>query len=149
MLPGKPADASAEGVPDDADVSRRAVERGQPVSDGRVHDVAPQRPARHASDASDGVDLDARHARHVDQQGALERGAAGAVARSLDGDTQADSAGVVDGGDHVVDGLGERDRGGPLVDGEVPGAASVVPARLAGEDEQVGGGCGAARVLRV
>ena len=67
----------------------------------------------------------------------------GAVTGALDGDPEADGARVVDGRDDVVDGLGEGDRGGPLIDGEVPGAARLVVAGVPGKAEDVGGGCGA------
>ena len=41
------------------------------------------------------------------------------------GDAQPVLAGEVDDGDHVVGALRQRDRDGPLVDGEVPGLAGL------------------------
>ena len=143
VLPGKPADAAAERVADDPDVLRRAVERGEAVLDGGVDDVDPDRPRRDGRHPGARVDLDAGHPGGVDQKGAVEEVVPGAVAGALHGDPEADGARVVDGRDDVVDGLGEGDRGGPLVDGEVPGAARLVVAGVPGEAEDVGGGCGA------
>ena len=76
-----------------------------------------------------GVDLDPGHARGVHEQCPVE-GAPGAVAGSLDGDTQAELARVVDRGDDVVDGLGQRDRRRALVDGEVHAVSCLIPRRV-------------------
>ena len=143
VLSCQPADAAAERVADDADVLRRPVERREAVLDRGVDDVDPDRARRDPRHAGARVDLDAGHAGGVDQEGAVEEVVAGAVAGALHGDPKADGARVVDGRDDVVDGLGERDRGGALVDCEVPGAARVVVAGVAREAEDVGRGCGA------
>ena len=63
---------------------------------------------------------------------------AGAVAGALHRDPEADGARMVDGRDDVVDGRGEGDRGGPLVDGEVPGAARLVVAGVPGKQRTSG-----------
>ena len=57
---------------------------------------------------------------------------AGVVAGALGGDAQAALAGELDDGDDVVGGRGDGDRGGALVDGEVPGLAGLVPVGVAG-----------------
>ena len=59
MLAGEPAEAAAERVADDADVGRRAGQRGEAVLGGGLGDLDPQRAGRAAGDARLGVDLDA------------------------------------------------------------------------------------------
>ena len=58
------------------------------------------------------------------------------MAAALGGDPQAALRGEPDDRDDVVDGLRERDRGGPLVDGEIPREASLVVAAIVREDDQ-------------
>ncbi len=143
VLARQPADAATERVPDDADVGRGAVQRGEPVRDGGLDDVAPDRPGGDACGEPPRVDLHAGHAGGVDEHRSVEGPAGRPVPRALDGDPEPDRAGVVDGCHDVVDGLGKRDDRGALVDGEVPGAPRVVPAGIGREDEDVGRGGGA------
>ena len=145
VLARHPADPAPERVADDPHVRGRAVERGEAVLDCGVDDVDPDRPGGDARDARLDVDLDAGHPRRVDQQRAVEGSAGGAVARALDRDAKPEGARVVDGRDDVVDGLRQRDHGGALVDGEVPGLAGGIPARVARKDEDVRGGFAAGR----
>ena len=60
VLAGEPAQAAAEAVADDADVVRRAGQRGEPVLGGGADDVGPQRAGLGAGAAAVGVDLDDR-----------------------------------------------------------------------------------------
>ena len=57
------------------------------------------------------------------------------MAGALRGDAQPEVTGGVDGLDHVLDGRGADDRGGSLVDREVPCLAGDVPLGVAGADE--------------
>src|SRR5205085_2571634 len=66
----------------------------------------------------------------------------GAVAGALGGDAQAGLAGVADGGDDVVGGLGADDRGGALVHTKVPRGARLVVVGGVGEDHESGGSDG-------
>ena len=134
--------------------SRRRRRRGaepwsavSPYADGRVDDVAPRSsPAATRATRPPGSTSTPRHARRVDEQACRRAACAGAPwPVPWTRDPQPERAGVVDGRDDVVDGLGERDGGGALVDGEVPRAASLVPAGLAREDEHVRGCGGAVR----
>ena len=58
---------------------------------------------------------------------------------ALRGDPQAVLAGEADDVHDVVRRGGQRDRGGMLVDGQVPGLAGVVPAGVAGHERVVVG----------
>ena len=135
VLAGQPAQAAAQAVADDADVVRRAGQRGEPVLGGGADDVGPQRAGLGAGAAAVGVDLDDAHAVRLDEDGVVqgrlgERG--GGMAGALGGDAQAALAGEVDDGDDVGDGLGLGDGGRALVDGEVPRLPRLVPTGVAG-----------------
>jgi hypothetical protein len=75
----------------------------------------------------------------------VERPAGRAVARALHRDPETELARVFDCCDDVVDRRRQRDDSGALVDGEVPGAAGLVPTGLTREDEDVRGRGGAVR----
>ena len=131
MLPRQPADAAAEGVADDADVVRRAVQRGEAVLGRRRRRRRPRASPAWRRGRARRRGRPRRRAcrdvltRMVSSSGVVRRGAwpvPWAATR------RPRVAGEVDDGDDVVDGLGERDGGGALVDGEVPGVAGVVPA---------------------
>ena len=73
VLAGEPADAAAERVADDADVRRRAVQRGQALLGGRHDHVLPQRTGLDPGATVLRVDLDGAHLAHVEQQRSVER----------------------------------------------------------------------------
>ena len=103
---------------------------------GSLHDLDPDRARLGASHPGDRVDRDAPQAVRLQQHGAhkvAERRRV--VSRSLRCDPEPLFARPVHDLDDVVEVLGDRDRGGPLVDGQVPGQAGLVPARVAGKDE--------------
>ena len=135
MLAREPADAAAERVADDADVRRRAVQRGETVLGGRHDHVLPQRAGLDPGAPVVGVDLDPRisrmFSRSVPSSGPCD---GGAVPGALDDDLQVALGGVVDGRDDLLDRGRQRDDGGPQVGGEVPGLPGVVPAGVVGED---------------
>ena len=60
---------------------------------------------------------------------------AGVVAGALRRDAKPFGARERDDGRDVLGGLGHRDRGGPLVDAQVPGQTSLVPVRVARADD--------------
>jgi hypothetical protein len=128
----EPAQAAAERVADDADVGRRAGQRGEAVLGGGAGDLGPERAGRDAGTTAGGVDRDALHARGLDEDRVLEGGErGGVVAGALGGDAQAGGAGELDDRHHVVDVLGQGHEGGTLVDGEVPRLPRLVPRRVA------------------
>ena len=130
VLARQPADPAAERVADDADVVGGAVERGQPVRDGGRDDVGPDRAGGDARDAGAAGRPRPRSCATCSTSIVPWSEPAGrAVARALHRDPEAELARVFDCCDDVVDRLRQRDDGGALVDGEVPGAAGLVPAR--------------------
>ena len=107
-----------------------------PLLGRRLHDLEPQDAGLDASGQVVRVDLHCAHAGRLQQDGVLERPErCGVVAGALRGDAKPALAGEVDRRDHVVGGLGVDDRGGPLVDGEVPRLAGLVPALVARRDD--------------
>jgi hypothetical protein len=100
-------------------------------------DLGPEHACLDACGAcDDGVDLDAPHARGLEEDRPLERPERRrVVTRALGGDAEPHAARKLDDRHHVLDGLGRCHGNGSLVDGEIPGPAHVVPARVAGEDE--------------
>src|SRR5581483_6416996 len=120
----------------DADVRRRAVQDDEPLLGGRLDDVRPDRAGLHADTASRSVDLDPAHALGLDEDRVFERtDRAGAVTGSLRRNPQAVDAREVDDRDDVVGRLDQGDGERALVDGEVPGAACLVPPRVVGDDQ--------------
>ncbi len=100
VLPCQPADSAAERVADDADVRRRAVQRGQTLLGGRVDHVLPQRSGLDPRATVLRVDLDGAHLAHVEQQRSVERAVhGGTVPRALNDDLQIALGGVRDGAD--------------------------------------------------
>ena len=145
---GEPAQAAAERVADDADVGRGAREREQPVRGRRLGDLEPQRAGLDAGGPRLDVDLDAAHPLGGEQDRPLQRAERGrVVAGALRGDLQAGADRVLEHG-LDVGGVGrEGDERGPLVDGQVPGAAREVPLGVVGRDDVAGeGGKGLDRV---
>ncbi len=139
VLAGEPADAASQRVADDADVMGGAGQRGEPVLGRRTDDLAPGDAGADPGDALRRIDGDVAHALGLDQQAVAERAVGGGVvAGALDADPQARLAGERDGG-LDVGGIGrDGDRGGMLVDGEVPGEASLVPAGVGGPEDVPG-----------
>ena len=106
-------------------------------------------PDPHASGVD--VDGDLLELADVDEERLIESAVrVGVVARCLRRHTQALGAGIVDGGDHVADVVGERHGGGPQVRREVEHLPRGVPvgirgghdasAHLGGESLEGGGG---------
>ncbi len=135
----EPAHATAEGVPEHADVGRRAGERGEALRRDRGDDVAPERSGLDACDQQVGVDVHGAQLRRAQQQGVGEtvvRGErAGVVAGRLRGDREAEVGGGAHGLQDVADAAGHHDRDRALVDGEVPRGAGLVPAGLTREGD--------------
>ena len=128
----QPADPTAERVADHADVLGRARQRRQPLLGRGGHDLAPERAGPDAGPFGPRVDLDAAHARGLDEDRPLKRPhRRGAVARSLRREPQSARAGELDHRGDVLRGLGEDDRDRTLVDGEVPRLPCGVPAAVA------------------
>jgi hypothetical protein len=131
VAPGQPADAAAEGVAHDADIGRRARERGETVLRGRVGDVAPQHARLDARPLRDGVDLDPAHSLGLEQHRMGERAERmRVVARALRRNAQAALTRPAHDSLDVFGRLGQCNRGGLLVDGEVPGEPRLVPIRV-------------------
>ena len=131
MLPPQPAQAAAEGVADDAYVGARAGQRGEPVLRGRLDDLEPEDTRFDPRLLLLGVDLDAAHSRGLEQDRVAEvperrRVVAGALGRHAEAVLAREPSRLND----VVDRLGVHDGRRPLVDGEVPGPARLVPARV-------------------
>jgi hypothetical protein len=61
MAPGQPADATAEGVADDADVTGCTGKRSEAVLGHRCGDVAPQRTRAHPRGQRPGIEVDTGH----------------------------------------------------------------------------------------
>lgn len=113
---------------------------------GGLDDVGPDRAGLDAGAAAGCVDLDGAQTLGLDEDRVLKRvDRAGAVAGSLRGDPQAVDACELDHGDDIGGRLDQGDGERTLVDGKVPGAAGLVPARVAGDD-QVAVEAGAERV---
>ena len=128
IRPAQPAGPAAEREPGDADARGQAQHGSEPVLAGRRGDVARERARPGAHDAA--VDRHVAQARSLQQHRALEvRQGLRPVAGGLRSHAQA-------GAQHGLHVLGARrlhDRGGALVDGEVPGPARLVPAGVVGQ----------------
>ena len=151
---GEPADTAAQRVPDHADVGRGAREAGETVLGGSQADLFPDDAGLGAGDLRLGVDLEAAHARGLDEDGVLEAvEGVGKVPGALRGHVEAAVAGVLDDGDDVGRGLGVDDRGRALVGRKVPGPAGLVPVGIGRDDdlpvEEVTEGADAGRLLCV
>ena len=130
VLAGVPADAAAERVARDADVGRRAVQRGEAELRGARHDVLPLRPRADARDAPLDVDLDAAQLVGAEQDHVVHRAERlGVVAGPLRGDLQAVRRREADDLGDVPLVLGHGDRRGLLGEGEVERQRRGVPAR--------------------
>ena len=131
-----PAHATAERVAHDADVGRRAVQRGEPVRDGGVDHVEPDDAGFGPRDSCGWIDAHAAHAVRLDQDRVLQRPQGrGSVARPLRRELEPVPPGEPDERDDVAGRLRQCDRPRALVDREVPRLPCVVPAGIAGEDE--------------
>ena len=123
---GQPADAAAERVADDADVRGRAVQRGEAVL-GRPGTTTSSQsaPASTPGPAVLGVDLDAAHLAHVEQERPVERARATEAPWPVPWTTirRSRSAAYCDGVDDVLDGgrAARRRRGAGRRPGSTPG----------------------------
>ena len=124
-----------EPAVDAAAAHGQAVLHGLPVDRGRVHGRLPERAALDPDDPAGrvgdhGVHRAGAYDDHVVE--ALRGQRAGVVAGALRGDAQAHLRGDADHGAHLGGGVGAGDRGGALVDGDVPGQSCCVVAGVAG-----------------
>ena len=105
---------------------------------GRGGDVGPDRAGLDARPPGCRVDGDGAHAVGPQQDRAGQRAfeVVGVVAGALRRDAQPTLAGEVDDGRDVGGALRQRDGRRPLVDGEVPSLARLVPAGVAGGDDR-------------
>ncbi len=132
-LPGIPADAAAERVAGDADVRRRAVERGEAELGRPRHDLLPLGARPHPRDAPLGVDHDAAEAVGAQQDHVVHRPERlGVVARALRRDLQPVGGRVADDLGDVPLVLGHGHGSRLLGEGGVVGQGGSVPAGLAG-----------------
>ena len=132
----EPAEAAAERVADHADVRRGAGEAREAVLGRGEGDLLPQHAGLGARGLGLRVDLEPAHAARADENRVVEGlQGVGEVAGALSRHAHAAPPGVLDHGDDVVGGLGEDDRRGPLVGGQVPRLARGVPVGFAREDD--------------
>ena len=136
MLAGEPAETAAERIAEHSDIVGRACKCGEPVLRRGVADLLPDRPGLDACAAIVRIDVDPMHPRRAKQDRAREVAErCGRVTRALRCDTETVGACRQNGLGDVGRRLREHDGGGPLVDGEVPGSASFVPALVVGPVE--------------
>ena len=105
----------------------------------RLDDLDPDHAGLDSRGLRLGVDLDAAHARGLQQDGVAkvaERRCV--VAGALGRDAQSGCAGSLDRGGDVGGGFGEHDGDRSLVDGEVPGLTGLVPGLVGRRDDVPG-----------
>src|SRR5262249_5744217 len=135
--PGEPADASAEGEADDADVGVAPAERDQAGAVEGIAELAPLDAGAGGDGAAYDVDLDAPQGTGAQQERVVEGGAWGMACR-LDAHRDAVDAGPADRGDHVGRVGDLEHRGGVLLDVDDPGHAGGGEGRVVGSDEGAG-----------
>ena len=130
VLAGQPADAAAERVADDADVVRGARQRGQAVLGSRADDLAPRHTGTDPHGLRGRLDPDVPQPFGPDHQRPADAAVVGGgvVAGALDADLEAVVAGEANRPGDVGRVGRDRDGGRVLVDCQVPGEASLVPA---------------------
>ena len=127
----QPADPTAERVADHADVLGRARQRRQPLLGRGGHDLAPERAGPDAGPFGPRVDLDAAHARGLDEdrpQAAPSARRCGPFPAAQSRNPRAPASSTTAAMSSEASG-DDRDR--TLVDGEVPRLPCGVPAAVA------------------
>jgi hypothetical protein len=98
---------------------------------GRLDDVHPEDARLHPGDPARGIDPHTLHPVGPDQNRVLQRGErCRVVSGALRGDALALLAGEQHSGRDVAGGVREDHRRGTLIDGEVPGPAGLIVARV-------------------
>ena len=135
-LAGVPAHSAAERVAGDADVGRRAMQRGQAHLRGARHDVPPLRAATHAGALPLTIDLDVVERVGLHEDRVFERPERpGVVACALWSHAVAVVAREPHDGRHVLRVDRQRNRRGTLVDHQVERLAGGVEALVAGTED--------------
>jgi hypothetical protein len=139
VLARQPAHAAAERVAGDADVRRRAVERGEAMGREPRRDALPLDARADPDGHRRRIHDDLLERADVEQDGVLEAAERPlVVTRRLRGDAQPGGSRVGDRRDDVL-GVGrEGHRRGMLVEEEVEGGAGRIPAGIAGQDDGAG-----------
>ena len=136
VLAHEPTEAATESEAGDAGVGDHAAGCGKAEWPGFMVEIGPEHAALRAHGAADGIDLNALHARHVNDDAAVVGAVAGGtMAASSQRDEQPVGADEIDGTPHVGRTRAAQDHCGAAVDVAVPHAACGVVGGAVGEDE--------------
>ena len=115
------------------------MEDDEPLLGRRLDDVLPERSGLDAGAMGSGVDLHAAQTRRLHEDRVVQdRERRCSMPGSLRRDPKTMRARELDDRDDIFDGLDQRDRERPLIDGEVPCPACVVPLGVARKHELTG-----------